>query len=873
MRRMRWHLLALALLVVGCATPTGQVGGGGATSTVPSDPCEGISCTSPPSVCFTATGTCDGGACSYTHADGASCDDGDACTTGDVCASGVCAGTQVACDTPPSECFAPDGTCAGGVCSYAHADGASCNDGDACTTGDVCAGGVCTGTPIVCDTPPSPCFAPEGTCADRVCSYSYADGASCDDGDPCTTGDVCASGVCAGTTLVCDTPPSSCFFPAGTCAHGACVYAEANGASCNDGNACTTGDICAGGVCAGTPVACNTPPSGCFAASGTCTGSGCSYAYANGAACNDGNPCTTGDVCAGGVCSGTPVACNTPPSGCFAASGTCTGGGCSYAYANGASCNDGNPCTTGDICAGGVCAGTPVACNTPPSGCFAASGTCTGGGCSYAYADGASCNDGNPCTTGDVCATGVCSGTPVTCTTPPSVCFAATGTCAGGACSYAYADGASCDDGDACTIGDVCASGVCAGTPRVCTTPPAPVCLSPSVLETWTSPGACTVGACNYAITDLSCPWGCTGVACTVRFSVAVSTGDAHTCAITGSGALECWGGNNFGQLGDDSVAENPIPFGVVGLSSGVVAVSAGGGTTCALTAQGAVTCWGDDELGQLGDGGATNSVVPVGVVGLTSGVVAISSGEDHSCAVTGAGAVQCWGSDEYGELGDGSTMSSSEVPVDVVGLSSGVVAVSAGYYHSCALTTAGAVLCWGDNESGELGDGSITDSAVPGGVVGLSSGVVAVSGGAYHTCAVTTAGAVLCWGDNDWGGLGDGSTTDSAVPVGVVGLSSGVVLVSAGFDYTCALTAAGAVLCWGANDYGELGDGTHTKSAVPVGVVGLSSGVVAISAGGTQACALTAAGAVLCWGDNTVGQLGDDSTVDSPVPVEVLGF
>ncbi len=275
------------------------------------------------------------------------------------------------------------------------------------------------------------------------------------------------------------------------------------------------------------------------------------------------------------------------------------------------------------------------------------------------------------------------------------------------------------------------------------------------------------------------------------------------------------------------------------------------------------VKCWG---LSTLSDGSTTNSAVPVDVVGLGSGVKAVSAGLGYTCAVTLAGAVKCWGDNTYGQLGNGTTTSSA-VPVGVVGLGSRVVAVSAGEFHSCAVTLAGAVKCWGHNAFGEVGDGTTTDSAVPVGVVGLGSGVVAVSAGGFHSCAVTSGGSVRCWGRNPNGELGDGTTIDSAVPVGVVGLGSGVVAVSASRSDSCAVTSLGAVKCWG---YGDLGAGASTQSAVPVGVVGLGSGAVAVSAGGHHSCVRTSAGAVRCWGDNAQGELGVGATSESSVPVVV---
>jgi alpha-tubulin suppressor-like RCC1 family protein len=190
--------------------------------------------------------------------------------------------------------------------------------------------------------------------------------------------------------------------------------------------------------------------------------------------------------------------------------------------------------------------------------------------------------------------------------------------------------------------------------------------------------------------------------------AVAIAAGADHACALTTAGGVKCWGGNYLGKLGDNTNLERLTPVNVVGLASGVLAIAASDGHTCALTTAGGVKCWGANSNGQLGDNSQTNRLTPVDVVGLSSGVLAIAAGDGHTCALTTAGGVKCWGANSSGQLGDNTT-TMRKTPVDVVGLTSGVAAIAAGLNHTCALTTAGGVKCWGYNLAGELGDNTTT--------------------------------------------------------------------------------------------------------------------------------------------------------------------
>lgn len=355
-----------------------------------------------------------------------------------------------------------------------------------------------------------------------------------------------------------------------------------------------------------------------------------------------------------------------------------------------------------------------------------------------------------------------------------------------------------------------------------------------------------------------------------------VAAGYEFTCAVAGGGRAVCWGNNGQGQLGNGNTTASPAPLDVATLGSGVATLSVGmgtGGHACALTTGGGLKCWGSNAGGRLGDGSFSDRSTPVGVVNLASGVASVSAGGFHTCAVTLGGGAKCWGGNFEGGVGDG-TLASRPTPVDVSGLTSGVAQVTTGYYHSCARTTVGGVKCWGDNGHGQLGNGNTTDSPVPVDVTGLASGVVTVSAGQGFTCAVLSSGEVRCWGENAIGLLGGSTGPDQLVPATVAGLAPGIVAIDASNFHVCAASASGAVQCWGANFNGALGDGSTNSRSAPVVVAGFSSGIAGIATGGDHTCARTSGGAVRCWGLDAMGQLGDGGRnylLPAPVMVDSL--
>ncbi len=308
---------------------------------------------------------------------------------------------------------------------------------------------------------------------------------------------------------------------------------------------------------------------------------------------------------------------------------------------------------------------------------------------------------------------------------------------------------------------------------------------------------------------------------------------------------------------------------------SGVDVIIAGGYLhSCALqVSTGKVKCSGLNEYGQLGDGTTTSQTLATQVSGMSSGITAITSGSSRGCAVTSSGGVKCWGQNIYGGVGNGNTLDQFS-PISVSGLTSGVVAVNGGTaYHTCALLSNGSIKCWGFNGYGQLGDGTTTDRYTPVTVSNPPTGVVAIGAGSSHTCTLNSSGGVQCWGGNYSGQLGDGTTTRRSAPVQVSGLSSGVKQIAVGGDHACALTTSNAVKCWGDNSIGQLGDNTTTNRKTPVQVSGLTSGVASIGSGSYHTCAVLESGAVKCWGYNGSGRLGDGTTTTRNTPVSVSGL
>jgi len=321
---------------------------------------------------------------------------------------------------------------------------------------------------------------------------------------------------------------------------------------------------------------------------------------------------------------------------------------------------------------------------------------------------------------------------------------------------------------------------------------------------------------------------------------------------------------NSTGQTEPSNVITAPVFF------VDAVMVDLGWFHTCAIKRNGSLWCWGYNQYGQVGIG--TNLIrefpFPVTVMPGES-FSSVSVGGHHTCAIKTDGSLWCWGHNGYGQVGDGTNINKYS-PTPVPGMSSGVSSISLGWYHSCAIKTDGSLWCWGNNEYGQLGDGSYENKNSP--VQIMPSGVSSVSAGGHHTCAVKTDGSLWCWGDNSYGQIGNGTLGGSvSEPVQVI--PSGVSSVSSGWFHTCAVKQDGSLWCWGDNGYGQLGDNSFGgRVSEPVEI--MSSGVSSVSLGWYHTCAIKTDGSLWCWGWNIFGQLGDGTGEDkhSPHPIMPSG-
>lgn len=353
----------------------------------------------------------------------------------------------------------------------------------------------------------------------------------------------------------------------------------------------------------------------------------------------------------------------------------------------------------------------------------------------------------------------------------------------------------------------------------------------------------------------------------------ALSLGYAHACALGQDTVVRCWGQNTFFQLGYGNGLSEPIPHEVIALPSGIRGIGLGADHSCALSSTGSVLCWGRNENGQLGNGETATDNAPAEALGLPAPATSISAADLHTCATLMDGSVRCWGDNYDTQLGNHRpTRQWTPQALPIPGADS--VQLSAGTYHTCVTTSAADAYCWGLNDAGQLGHPLQTAPLPPQAVPGLSGNVLQIAAGSRFTCALTLDRTVKCWGSNYSGQLGDGSTTTRYEPVDVSGLGNGISAVATGGTHTCAILPTGGIKCWGSNSQGQVGNATaSSQTTFPVDVSGINGDTLSVSLGANHSCVLLNGGSVKCWGANSVGQLGDGTMTQRRTPVDVIGL
>ena len=358
--------------------------------------------------------------------------------------------------------------------------------------------------------------------------------------------------------------------------------------------------------------------------------------------------------------------------------------------------------------------------------------------------------------------------------------------------------------------------------------------------------------------------------AATVAFK-SVVTGSTASCALTTTGRAYCWGSNIAGQLGNGTTsAASATPTAVTGgLTFESLSLPDAGRYACGLREDGAAYCWGFSAVGQIGDGTIdTQRLTPTAVAGGLK-FVSLSAGGTHTCGLTTDSVAYCWGDNSSGEFGDGTVKGGGSPVLAAPGFRFKALVAAGGY--TCGLTPAGAAYCWGSGTLGQLGNGGNASTLTP---LAVSGGVtfVSITAGGLDACGMTATGEAYCWGYNSFGDVGDGTTESRLAPTRVAG-GLRFANLRMGFEHACGVVAGGAAYCWGFNDRGALGDGTSTHRSMPMSVLG-GLAFQSVSIADFHACGVTeivgGTNDVYCWGDNTAGQLGDGTTTASSVPRKV---
>jgi alpha-tubulin suppressor-like RCC1 family protein len=358
--------------------------------------------------------------------------------------------------------------------------------------------------------------------------------------------------------------------------------------------------------------------------------------------------------------------------------------------------------------------------------------------------------------------------------------------------------------------------------------------------------------------------------------NVVVGKGN-HSCGIGIDHKLYCWGSNIFGQLGIGNRNSQSIPTLVSSMSkSTITQLVLGVVDSCAVSGSTELYCWGNNNYGQLGIGDErSNQLIPVLVPFMSKSTIThLSLGLYHSCAVSGSTELYCWGDNDYGQLGIGNTNDQFE-PALVPSMSKSTIThLALGYYHSCAVSGSTELYCWGRNNNGQLGIGTTTNTLIPDLVSGMSKSTIThLDVGYYHSCAVSDSTELYCWGRNDYGQLGVGNTNQQLVPTNVYAISNSTITdLHLGGYHSCAVSGSTELYCWGSDTFGQLGLGEFVDNQlVPTLVPFMSANIItSLALGEEHSCAVKNT-QLYCWGHNDAGQLGVGDTNGRFTPTQVL--
>ena len=808
---------------------------------------------------LTVPTSCGAGACAATGE--TSCvagDELDSCSASDPAADDVtCDGVDDDCNGATDDGYSTVATaCGDGAC--AASGETSCVAGavvDSCVAGEgALSDASCDGVDNDCDGHTDEDHAPVPTsCGTGPCAGSGT--ISCLDGllvDSCEsgTGDV-VDATCDGVDDDCDGVTDDDYVSMGTfCGTGAC---EATGStSCVDGSIVNS---CSEGVAAATDA-------GCDGVDDDCDGVTDQDFVGAPTTCGVGACAASGTTsCAGGVvvdsCVEAP-ALGALDMNCDGVDDDCSGEADEDFSVTPTACGTGACASTGQLtCSGGGLVDT----------CSAGTGSATDATCNGVDDDCSGLTDEDYVVTPTSCGIGACASTgQLTCSGGDVVNTCSAGSAAG---NDATCDGVDDDcsgqtDEDYASTSTTCGTGACASTGTLTCVGghPADSCVE--------GPAAATDASCDGVDDDCDgqTDQDCVVVAPEPNCDTTLSAGHDHVCAIDSESVVHCWGRNSAYQVGQatlDFTYRTPQP--VVGDAA---LVTSGYDHTCIIDKASNAWCWGEGDDGRLGNGATDDSATPVQVSGPT-GWDQIDCGQDHCCGILQAGgAVACWGANDQGQLGVGTT-NPSHVP-KLTGLT-GARHISAGARHTCVVTNPGTLFCWGINDNGQIGQptGTTTKST---GAVGVPevTNAVQVGCGERSTCILLSTGVTKCFGHNtSWQLGGPNPMPNTHVPTQVFGPNNAKRL-GIGFDHHCSVANGTAAICWGNGSEGEMGTGGKSSQNGP-GNANSMNLVTSITGGDDFTCASSSDGSLKCWGDNDEGSLGTGVTTDSVLPALVSGF